>query len=248
ITVTITGTDKFGQAVTQSVVTNASGQFNFTGLIESNADGYTITQIVSGTYQTGNRYIGSGTGVVSNIAKVVISTDATPEITFTEKPKAGDKSVSGKVFLDVNQDGAVDQNDVQLKDITVTITGTDKFGQAVDTTTTTNASGEFSFTGLIESNADGYTITQIASGDHQTGNRYIGTEAGVVSNIAKVIVGTEATPEITFTEKPKAGDKSVSGKVFLDINQDGKVDQNDDLLNGITVTITGTDKFGQVVN
>ncbi|MCF6443098.1 hypothetical protein L1077_27115, partial [Pseudoalteromonas luteoviolacea] len=248
MTVTITGTDKYGQTVNQSVVTNASGQFNFTGLIESNADGYTITQIASGTYQTGNRYIGSGAGVVSNIAKVVISTDATPEIKFTEKPKAGDKSVSGTVFLDVNQDGTVDQNDALLKDMTVTITGTDKYGQTVNQSVVTNASGAFIFTGLIESNADGYTITQTVSGTYQTGNRYIGSDAGVVSNIAKVVVGTDATPEITFTEKPKAGDKSVSGKVFLDINQDGTVDQNDGLLNGITVTITGTDKFGQVVD
>ncbi|MBQ4880460.1 DUF11 domain-containing protein, partial [Pseudoalteromonas luteoviolacea] len=248
ITVTITGTDKYGQTVNQSVVTNASGAFSFTGLIESNADGYTITQTVSGTYQSGNRYIGSDAGVVSNVAKVVVGTDVTPEITFTEKPKAGDKSVAGTVFLDVNQDGVVDQNDVRLKDITVTITGTDKFGQAVNQSVKTDANGAFSFTGLIESNADGYTITQSVSGTYQTGNRYIGSGAGLVSNVAKVVVGTDATPEIKFTEKPKAGDKSVSGKVFLDINQDGAVDQNDVRLKDITVTITGTDKFGQAVN
>ncbi|WP_196766480.1 hypothetical protein, partial [Pseudoalteromonas luteoviolacea] len=82
----------------------ANGAFSFTGLIESNADGYTITQTVSGIYQTGNRYIGSGAGMVSNVAKVVVGTDAAPEIKFTEKPKAGDKSVSGTVLLDVNQD------------------------------------------------------------------------------------------------------------------------------------------------
>ncbi|MBQ4880679.1 hypothetical protein J8M21_26145, partial [Pseudoalteromonas luteoviolacea] len=163
---------------------------------------------------------------VSNVAKVVVGTDATPEIKFTEKLKAGDKSVSGKVFLDVNQDGAVDQNDVRLKDITVTITGTDKFGQVVNQSVKTDASGAFNFTGLIESNADGYTITQTPSTRYQTGNRYIGSDAGEVSNIAKVVVGTDATPELKFTEKPKAGDKPVSGKVFLDINQDGVVDQN----------------------
>ncbi|WP_155733180.1 SdrD B-like domain-containing protein, partial [Pseudoalteromonas luteoviolacea] len=216
ITVTITGTDKFGQAVNQSVVTNASGAFSFTNLIESNADGYTITQTVSGTYQTGNRYIGGGAGAVSNVAKVVVGTDVTPEITFTEKPKAGDKSVAGTVFLDVNQDGVVDQNDVRLKDITVTIIGTDKFGQAINQSVKTDTNGAFNFTGLIESNADGYTITQTVSGTYQTGNRYIGSGAGVVSNIAKVVVGTDATPELKFTEKPKAGDKSVAGKVFLD--------------------------------
>ncbi|WP_155733379.1 SdrD B-like domain-containing protein, partial [Pseudoalteromonas luteoviolacea] len=248
IMVTITGTDKYGQTVNQSVVTNANGEFSFTGLIESNADGYTITQTVSGTYQTGNRYIGSGAGVVSNVAKVVVGTDPTPAIRFTEKPKAGDKSVSGTVFFDVDQDGVVDANDALLKDITVTITGTDKYGQVVNQSVVTNASGAFSFTGLIESNADGYTITQTVSGTYQAGNRYIGSGAGVVSNVAKVVVGTDPTPAIRFTEKPKAGDKSVSGTVFFDVDQDGVVDANDALLKDITVTITGTDKFGQVVN
>ncbi|MBQ4840191.1 SdrD B-like domain-containing protein, partial [Pseudoalteromonas luteoviolacea] len=248
ITVTITGTDKFGQTVNTTTTTNATGEFSFTGLIESNADGYTITQTSSSIYQTGNRYIGSDSGVVSNVAKVMVGTDPTPAIRFTEKPKDGDKFVSGTVFFDVNQDGVVDSNDALLKDITVTITGTDKYDQTVNTTTTTNANGEFSFTGLIESNADGYTITQTPSATYQTGNRYIGSDSGVVSNVAKVVVGTEPTPAIRFTEKPKAGDKSVSGTVFFDVNQDGVVDSNDALLKDITVTITGTDKHGQAVN
>ncbi|MCG7551700.1 SdrD B-like domain-containing protein, partial [Pseudoalteromonas sp. Of7M-16] len=248
ITVTITGTDKYGQIVNTTTTTNAKGEFSCTGLIESNADGYTITQTPSSIYQTGNRYIGSDSGIESNVAKVVVGTDPTPAIRFTEKPKAGDKSVSGKVFFDVDQDGLVDSNDALFKDITVTITGTDKFGQTVNTTTTTNANGEFSFTGLIESNADGYTITQTPSATYQTGNRYIGTDTGVVSNIAKVVVGTDPTPAIRFTEKPKTGEKSIAGKVFFDVNQDGVVDSNDALLKDITVTITGTDKFGQAIN
>ncbi|WP_196765569.1 hypothetical protein, partial [Pseudoalteromonas luteoviolacea] len=86
-------------------------------------------------------------------------------------------------------------------------------------TTTTDAQGDFSFTGLIESNADGYTVIQTPSSEYQTGKRYIGTGLGAISNIAKVIVGTEPTPAIRFTEKPKAGDKTVSGKVFFDVDQ-----------------------------
>ncbi|WP_141685458.1 SdrD B-like domain-containing protein, partial [Pseudoalteromonas luteoviolacea] len=148
----------------------------------SNADGYTITQTPSTEHQTGNRYIGSGVGVVSNIAKVIVGTDPTPVIRFTEKPKAGDKTVAGKVFFDVDQDGVIDPNDSALNTISIKLSGTDKYGQVVDLTTTTDVNGEFGFAGLIESNADGYTITQTPSSDHQTGNRYIGSGAGVISN------------------------------------------------------------------
>ena len=40
------------------------------------------------------------------------------------------------------------------------LTGTDAFGNAVSGTTTTNASGQYSFTGLNPSNASGYTVTE----------------------------------------------------------------------------------------
>ncbi|WP_162269573.1 hypothetical protein, partial [Pseudoalteromonas luteoviolacea] len=104
-------------------------------------------------------------------------------------------------------------------------------------TTTTDAQGDFSFVELTESNADGYTLTQTPSTEYQTGKRYIGTESGVVSNTAKVVVGTEPTPAIRFTEKPKAGDKSVSGRVFVDINQDGTLNGNDFALDGIAIKL-----------
>ncbi|WP_196765655.1 hypothetical protein, partial [Pseudoalteromonas luteoviolacea] len=103
--------------------------------------------------------------------------------------------------------------------VSIKLTGTDKYGQAVELTTTTDLQGDFSFTGLIESNADGYTLTQTPSTEYQTGKRYIGNGAGAVSNTAKVVVGIEPTPEIRFTEKPRAGDKSVLGKVFFDVDQ-----------------------------
>ncbi|MBQ4814598.1 hypothetical protein J8M20_24765, partial [Pseudoalteromonas luteoviolacea] len=175
-------------------------------------------------------------------AKVVVGTDPTPVIRFTEKPKAGDKTISGKVFFDVDQNGEIDPFDSALNTISIKLTGTDKFGQVVALTTTTDVNGEFSFAGLIESNADGYTITQTPSPDHQTGNRYIGSGAGVISNIAKVVVGTDPTPTLRFTEKPKAGDKTVSGKVFFDVDQNGVLDPADFALNTISIKLTGTDK------
>ncbi|WP_141685457.1 SdrD B-like domain-containing protein, partial [Pseudoalteromonas luteoviolacea] len=182
ISIKLSGTDKYGQTVDLTTTTDVNGEFGFAGLIESNADGYTITQTPSTEHQTGNRYIGSGAGVVSNVAKVVVGTDPTPAIRFTEKPKAGDKTVTGKVFFDVDQNGENDPVDSALNTISIKLTGTDKYGQVVELTTTTDVNGEFGFAGLIESNADGYTITQTPSSDHQTGNRYIGSGAGVISN------------------------------------------------------------------
>ncbi|MBQ4814599.1 hypothetical protein J8M20_24770, partial [Pseudoalteromonas luteoviolacea] len=158
-----------------------------------------------------------------------------PIIRFTEKPKAGDKTISGKVFFDVDQNGVIDPNDSALNNVSIKLTGTDRYGQLVALTTTTDVNGAFSFSGLIESNAGGYTITQTPSTEHQTGNRYIGSGAGVVSNVAKVVVGTDPTPAIRFTEMPNEGDKSISGRVFVDINQDGDLNGNDFALQGVAI-------------
>ncbi|WP_196760561.1 SdrD B-like domain-containing protein, partial [Pseudoalteromonas luteoviolacea] len=249
ITVTITGTDKFGQAVNQSVKTDASGEFSFTGLIESNTDGYTITQTATGTYQTGNRYIGSGAGMISNIAKVVVGTDSTPEITFTEKPKAGDKSISGRVFVDINQDGTNNGNDFVLAGIQITLTGQDLYGEAVSLSTTTDANGAFNFAGLRKSDAAGYTITQ-GTTDYLEGQDYQGANSdqfGSNSEI-KLVLADGAAPEVIFTEQLNAGDKSISGRVFVDINQDGTSNGNDFVLAGIQITLTGQDLYGEAVS
>ena len=70
---------------------------------------------------------------------------------------------------------------VPIAGTTVTLTGTDEFGNAVSETTTTNSSGHYSFTGLNPSNGSGYTVTETppASDSHlgQTS-----TTTGAVTN------------------------------------------------------------------
>ncbi|WP_141685459.1 SdrD B-like domain-containing protein, partial [Pseudoalteromonas luteoviolacea] len=131
------------------------GEFGFAGLIESNADGYTITQTPSSDHQTGNRYIGSGAGVISNVAKVVVGTDPTPAIRFTEKPNEGDKSISGRVFVDINQDGDLNGNDFALQGVAIQLSGQDLYGEVVELSTVTDAKGAFHFTELRASNQAG---------------------------------------------------------------------------------------------
>ena len=64
---------------------------------------------------------------------------------------------------------------------TVTLTGTDDFGNAVSKTTTTNGSGHYSFTGLNPSNAAGYTVTETPpASDSHVGQT--STTTGAVTN------------------------------------------------------------------
>ena len=73
--------------------------------------------------------------------------------------------------------------------------GTDAFGNPVSETTTTNASGQYSFTGLNPSNAAGYTVTETPpAGDSHLGQT--STTAGAVTTpaatpvVSKIVLTT----------------------------------------------------------
>jgi hypothetical protein len=70
-------------------------------------------------------------------------------------------SISGNIYVDNNTDEVLDSGDTGIAGVSVTLTGTDSQGNPVQLTTTTNASGLYSFTGLP---AGTYTISQPATG------------------------------------------------------------------------------------
>ena len=63
--------------------------------------------------------------------------------------------MEGNVFWDANRNGVFDGGETGLTPVTVTLTGTDMFGNPVSRTTTTDASGHFAFL-VPEGN---YTLT-----------------------------------------------------------------------------------------
>src|SRR5262249_34923219 len=68
-------------------------------------------------------------------------------------------SINGTDYLTPTP-GSTTPSSVTIPGTTVTLTGTDIFGNVINTSTTTNGSGFYSFTGLNPSNASGYTVTE----------------------------------------------------------------------------------------
>ncbi|WP_390449915.1 SdrD B-like domain-containing protein, partial [Pseudoalteromonas sp. MTN2-4] len=98
-------------------------------------------------------------------------------VDFTELLGTIPYSISGRVFLDTLQDGELEaaELDKALENITVTLTGKDKFGRTVSLTRTTDTNGQYAFADLTEANADGYSVTATQSGltNHQDGKEYL---------------------------------------------------------------------------
>jgi len=69
-------------------------------------------------------------------------------------------SITGTVYNDLNNDGIKAITEVGIVNVTVNLTGTDYLGTNVSLTAITNTNGQYSFTNLRASNAQGYLITE----------------------------------------------------------------------------------------
>jgi|GEM_PF-850846 len=216
--ITVTGTDIFGQAVSLSGTTTGAGAYSFTGLRPSNGAGYTITEndstVVPATLLDGKDTVGTLNGTITGtvvgtspkfdaINVVVAQNQTGANYNFAEVSKS---SLSGNVYADLNNNGTFEPTfENGLPGVTITLTGTDDQGGAVNLTTTTNAAGAWSFAGLRPSGGSGYTITETQPANYTDGKDTLGTPGGTTGN--DVFSAVIVTPGIAgannnFGEQP----------------------------------------------
>ncbi|KNZ32501.1 MAG: hypothetical protein AD742_12255 [Methylibium sp. NZG] len=202
----------------------------------------------------------SGTSRIGNnggatVAITLPPNAESPNNNFAEIPT--NRSVSGRIFTDVNNDGLFNTGDTAIAGQTVTLTGTDASGNAVNLTTTAGSDGSYAFTGLSEANGAGYTVSynplvgspalnvlgQSAPGS--TGGT--GAASGSVASrstisgiqLGGLLVGSSNN---NFTQRPPG---SIAGRVFLDANNNGLYEPPagglDAALSGVQLVLTGTD-------
>ncbi|MEQ1860175.1 MAG: isopeptide-forming domain-containing fimbrial protein, partial [Chthoniobacteraceae bacterium] len=212
--VTLTGTDIFGQAVSLSGTSNAgTGAYSFADLRPSNGSGYTVAEndaaVVPATFFDGRDTAGSlggtvvgGTPKFDAINVTVGQNQAGTAYNFGEINKS---SLSGSVYADLDADGVFDAFESGVAGVTITLTGTDDQGAAVNLTVTTNASGAYSFANLRPSDVAGYTITETQPADYLDGADTIGTPGGTTNNdsfTAVVLVAGTNGVNNNFGEAP----------------------------------------------
>ncbi len=164
--------------------------------------------------------------------------NANPSLDFgVVAPVTAGASISGRTFLDYNNDGLFNGPDTGLAGVTLTLTG---IGLGTPQTATSDASGNYTFSGLA---AGSYTVTetQPTTPANQSGKARAGTGGGVAT-VNNVISGislgatTQATGN-TFAEVPLV---STGGFVYEDANGNGTKDTGEAGIPGVTVTLTGS--------
>jgi uncharacterized repeat protein (TIGR01451 family) len=163
-------------------------------------------------------------------------------------------SLAGLVFEDFsataanNNNGIFDGGENPIANVTVTLTGTDVLGNAVNVTAQTDAAGAYVFRDLLPPQAGTtYTITETQptgyiDGRHTPGNAATpgsATTSNVIDGIA--ITAGQAATGYLFGELANA---VISGTVYLDRNDNGDQDGGEPGIPGVTVVIEGAGPDG----
>ena len=192
-----------------------------------------------------------------------ISRDTNPaNNTKTETTQVTTSSIKGTVYRDDNRNDAIDANE-GMTGVTLTLSGTDVFGNAIaNRTTTTTAGGVFTFDRLP---AGTYQIVETQPSGTFDRNETAGTAGGTVNNaaygsgassntISNIVL--PATTEATGYVFQEVSAAKVSGYVYRDLNNNG-VREGGSGETGFApaafastphIRLTGTDYAGGAVN
>jgi large repetitive protein len=266
VTVTLTGTDVNGAAVTRTATTDANGNYSFVDLIAGN---FSVTEQAaqpaapgSGAPTINGRTTAGTIGGTSTGTATPVS--ASPSaVNAIVLPAAGNSvnnnfgeilpvSLSGTVYLDPNNNGVQNPGEAGISGVSIRITGTDDTGAAVDRTVVTGANGTYAAADLRPGTytvseptqppgtANGVTTAGPAGGTATP----VGTTPSAVSGINLTTPGASA-PNNNFGEIPS--NSALLGRVWRDTNNNGLTDTGESGLAGVTIELTGTDLAGQPV-
>jgi hypothetical protein len=230
-------------AVIATTTTNASGNYSFASLptnvtyevqfVAPTGDSFTTPNVTPATTGEINS-VASSSGLSGPITLTNGEVDDNVNAGLTV-PKA---SIGDIVWLDTNKDGLLDNGETGVAGVTVELLNAT--GTSILTTTTTNSSGGYEFTGL---NAGTYEVKFLApTGDTFT-TKSVGSNAAINSSASQT---TGVTSPITLTagqvdNNVEAGlVKTTSGLSVLKQPSTMVVNQCGQVTYTFTVTNTGT--------
>lgn len=120
-------------------------------------------------------------------------------------------SLSGFVFVDVNNDGELDFGESSLAGVTITLTGADDLGQAVSRVQQSDIDGAYLFLNLRPGT---YTVTESQPSGYGQGINHVGTAGGTAALDQFFVELGEGIDGLNynFAERPAAGAAVTSGQ------------------------------------
>lgn len=217
--------------VVATTLTNESGTYLFANLPPGT---YGVRQVQPEGFLNGEASVGDAGGVVSEVDTITgISLDSGQigsGYHFCEVPPA---SLSGRVYIDANENGSLDAEEVGIGGVTVELLDND--GQTV-ATTTTDADGNYLFDGLAPGM---YQVVEVQPTGFFDGLDTAGTAGGVAVNPGdhihsiSLLPGQDATGYL-FGELEAA---NLFGRVIADLDEDCIIDPEEAGIAGVTIEL-----------
>lgn len=211
-----------GGTVIATTTTGPDGSYSFTNLP---AGSYTVREIQPAGY---------GSSSPDEIS-VNLSAGDVQQIDFANTVS----SLAGHVFVDANNDGVRQPDELPIEGVTVTLTGTDAAGGAVERTAVTDADGEFLLEDLL---AGDYSLAETQPASYADGLDSAGSAGGAAAAGGDVIggialpAGVDAT-DYAFGERGRM----VSGRVYVDIDRNGAFEPTDRPIEGVVIELQRPD-------
>ena len=261
VQMTLSGTGPGGAIAPVTVTTQVDGSYRFADLV---AGTYTVTQqaaqpVVGGvTTLDGDVDAGTTGGTDSPTGSSpsrisAITLPAGTDSTANDFAEILPVAISGRVYLDADNDGVIDGGEAGIGGQLIRITGTDDRGQPVTVEVTTQPDGTYSAPSLRPGT---YTVTQPNQPDNSangitTPGSAGGTATGPATTPSAITPISLTTPGDSstgnnFGEIPN--NASIAGRVWLDRDNDGVIDVSETFLAGVTMVLTGIDANGVAVN
>ncbi|MBX9578866.1 MAG: hypothetical protein K2X87_01035 [Gemmataceae bacterium] len=249
VTVTLTGTTAGGGSVTRITTTAGGGLYLFDGLAPGTYKvtfpaliGYTRT-VANAAGDAVDSDADATTGMTGSYTLAAGQTDRTVDAGYYRPVSVGDF-----VWEDRNANGQQDAGEPGIDGVRVTLTGADGAGNSITRTTATAGGGGYLFDGLSPGT---YTVAVDTTSPALAG--YVPTVTGqggpaTDSNpnpTAPVTLpsgGSDRTLDFGFYRPAQLGDF-----VWEDVNGNGIQDSGQAGINGVALTLTGTDGAGNAV-
>ncbi|WP_161604415.1 SdrD B-like domain-containing protein [Roseiconus nitratireducens] len=223
--------DADGKEVARTT-TSPDGLYRFNHLTPGR---YSVVQVQPQDYFDGGVSAGSAGGQVgvNRISQIELGSGIDGvDYDFCEEPPS---SLSGIVFVDLDDDCELDEAEQGIAGVRIELRDAD--GQRV-ATTTTDAEGKYRFEGLRRGE---YTVVEFQPDGYFDGSAIPGSEGGTigVNRISKIqlAAGIDAV-DYDFCEQPPS---SLSGTVYIDLDDDCYQDPDEDGIAGVTIELRDSD-------
>lgn len=269
VTVTLTGTDLFGNTIpSRAVQTNASGAFLIDRLppgtyqlVETQPAGLFDLNETAGTAGGSVNNAAYGSAPATNTISTIVLPANTAATGYVFQEIQG-SAVEGYIYSDLDNDGAREAGETGYPPAAfastphLRLTGADYGGVAVNLTAVVDANGRYSFAEVPPSDGAGYTVTELVQPTNASDGLDANGAGAVVPNSSGraapediaigVLLGGQTLTERNFGELPSS---SLSGLVFFDPNTNAARDPSENTgLAGALVRITGTNDVGQAID